>query len=74
MKVTSLFTLAFAALSAASPLEVEKRTSSQQLATYDDLKAVPALSQVNPVGTYRTPALFPLSKSSALTFTLSQAA
>lgn len=55
MKVTGFFTAAFAALAAASPVEVKKVTSTQQLAVFDDLPSVPAISQLNPVGNYRTP-------------------
>lgn len=53
MKFTNLFTAAFVALVAASPVEIAKRTAVQTLATFDDLKAVPAISQINPVGNYK---------------------
>ncbi len=54
MKVTSFISHAFAAVAFAVPSG--KGSSSQgtaQLATFDDLTAVPALSQINPVGTYK---------------------
>ena len=55
MKVTSVLAVAFAALASASPLGLlGKQTGSQKLATFDDLPAVPAVSQLNPVGTYST--------------------
>lgn len=56
MKVSSFFTAAFATIAAASPVS-EKRSafSSQQLAKFDNLPSVPAISELSPVGTYSKP-------------------
>ncbi|GAB7366176.1 hypothetical protein MBLNU230_g7736t1 [Neophaeotheca triangularis] len=52
MKYSAIVGAAFSALACASPVDVEKRTSVQRVANFDDLAAIPGVSQVNPVGTY----------------------
>ncbi|KAK3714703.1 hypothetical protein LTR37_007683 [Vermiconidia calcicola] len=53
MKLTTTLSLALAALASAVPTDQTSFTGVARLATYDDLKAVPGISQINPVGTYK---------------------
>jgi hypothetical protein len=53
MKFTGLVSLAVVALTAAAPNGKGSSKAVPQLATYDDLPSVPAISQLSPVGTYK---------------------
>ncbi|KAK3720806.1 hypothetical protein LTR37_003469 [Vermiconidia calcicola] len=48
MKLTTTLSLAFAALASAVPTDQTSSTGVARLATYDDLKAGPGISQINP--------------------------
>ncbi|KAK5170314.1 uncharacterized protein LTR77_004901 [Saxophila tyrrhenica] len=53
MKVTGFLSLAFAALASAVPAGQTTSKGVSQLAKFDDLTAVPGISQINPVGIYK---------------------
>lgn len=50
MMYTTILGAALTAVASASPVDLAKRTGTQQLATFDDLPTLPAVSQLSPVG------------------------
>jgi hypothetical protein len=53
MKATSFFTAALLAITTSASPAGKSSFGTQQLATFDDLPGVPAVSEINPVGTYK---------------------
>ncbi|GAB7366490.1 hypothetical protein MBLNU230_g8283t1 [Neophaeotheca triangularis] len=53
MKFTTLLGVSFTGIAAASPVDLAKRTGTQQLATFDELPSLPGISQINPVNVHK---------------------